>query len=612
MLCLCSEVTSSYCGDNPIRLCTHGHRITKETCYPELPRCSPQSLFNSLPISMSNAQQSVVEQRLSSLCKEFGFSEAAVYVATEVFHAIGQGGPQKGCELVLLACSAIDSARHRVTFSSNTSSAIDNLDFFAVRKKGKVHTLKHDTHDDGFLVLVVRSDPNRVDRWADVQREATQMLGALHLEGNAEVRENLSGLNELALSLRAEPTNRMMLSLLGRICELLELEGASFFVKDVAFPDNFYLVGTWPQAEVGNVAYSIDEGYLTSECWRLGETAIVEYEVGPRATLTDLEPVRFRDVPNPLEPERLLFVPVSVDGQTEALLRCSRCRSPRGRLTKSFNYYDILEAKTLAPLLLTWFASQRKHSRFEKRLSDISHEIGQGLMGIKACVQFVDLKRGKDGSDHGESEIGYKLGHALNIANEIAEILPALEPGKPESSTRVENEEGTQRSFAPYGDLCRPAVERYAQEIKDRGLRVEIKGADQLGRIYAKLSDFHHIMDNLITNAVKYTLPGNTIFVRLERCGADEQYHRIHVMSASLEIDETERELVFRSQYRTAKARLAHASGKGRGLAIAKQYAQKHDGDIVLNTRDGYNVFTMLLPKHLFQVQGSQWIETGN
>jgi len=104
----------------------------------------------------------------------------------------------------------------------------------------------------------------------------------------------------------------------------------------------------------------------------------------------------------------------------------------------------------------------------------------------------------------------------------------------------------------------------------------------------------------LLDNAVKYTPPGGTVDIKLER--NDREYF-IAVADTGIGIPPEAQSLVFRRFYRIDRARSRASaadggSGAGLGLAIGKWIAEVHQGSLEL-TRSGPtgSIFTARLPQ---------------
>ncbi len=101
----------------------------------------------------------------------------------------------------------------------------------------------------------------------------------------------------------------------------------------------------------------------------------------------------------------------------------------------------------------------------------------------------------------------------------------------------------------------------------------------------------HHlrqVVNNLIDNAVKYTLPGGSVSVRLERREADDQAELI-VEDTGIGIRDEDIPRVFERFFRADKARQKEAGvgGTGLGLSICEAVVVAHGGVISLDSQAG-------------------------
>lgn len=104
---------------------------------------------------------------------------------------------------------------------------------------------------------------------------------------------------------------------------------------------------------------------------------------------------------------------------------------------------------------------------------------------------------------------------------------------------------------------------------------------------------------NLLGNALKYTPAGGSVTVKLdiEHPGTPEQQVRVDIGDTGIGIKPEEHELVFQKFYRASDERVAGITGTGLGLALARQVARMHRGDITLSSElNKGSTFTLRLP----------------
>jgi signal transduction histidine kinase len=101
-------------------------------------------------------------------------------------------------------------------------------------------------------------------------------------------------------------------------------------------------------------------------------------------------------------------------------------------------------------------------------------------------------------------------------------------------------------------------------------------------------------VSNLVTNAVKYGPAGTSVKLALE---VDGERARIHVTDSGPGMTPEESRKIFDRFYRTDSAARSDAPGFGLGLAIAREIARHHGGDLELETKPGAGSrFTIWLP----------------
>ncbi|MEA2093341.1 MAG: HAMP domain-containing sensor histidine kinase [Pseudomonadota bacterium] len=102
------------------------------------------------------------------------------------------------------------------------------------------------------------------------------------------------------------------------------------------------------------------------------------------------------------------------------------------------------------------------------------------------------------------------------------------------------------------------------------------------------------LVDNLISNAIKYSPDGGSLRVML--FNRDDKVI-IEVADSGPGIPDAERERVFEAFYQGAPADKGHVRGTGLGLSIAMEYAQAHGGKIsVVNSGGAGACFQVVLP----------------
>jgi signal transduction histidine kinase len=90
------------------------------------------------------------------------------------------------------------------------------------------------------------------------------------------------------------------------------------------------------------------------------------------------------------------------------------------------------------------------------------------------------------------------------------------------------------------------------------------------------------VVNNLVSNAVKYTGPGTVVRIGYERV---DQFHVFSIHDQGIGIPADEQEKVFEGFYRASNARQAEASGTGMGLFMSRATIDQHGGKLWLESK---------------------------
>ncbi len=104
-------------------------------------------------------------------------------------------------------------------------------------------------------------------------------------------------------------------------------------------------------------------------------------------------------------------------------------------------------------------------------------------------------------------------------------------------------------------------------------------------------------LHNLIGNALKYTPKGGTVLVAVDAGAASAGTLVVDVKDSGIGIREEEQGLIFERFYRAKDPRLSSITGSGLGLALAREVARLHGGDITVSSElDKGSTFRLSLP----------------
>jgi signal transduction histidine kinase len=125
-------------------------------------------------------------------------------------------------------------------------------------------------------------------------------------------------------------------------------------------------------------------------------------------------------------------------------------------------------------------------------------------------------------------------------------------------------------------------VEPFRRAAQDGGVELETKLPDDLPMVCADITQIGHVFSNLLSNALRYTVPGGRITVAAE---VDEQMVRFHVADTGSGIPHQFLQRIFEQFFRVPDQR--SETGAGLGLAIAKEIVEAHGGNINVESQEG-------------------------
>jgi signal transduction histidine kinase len=133
------------------------------------------------------------------------------------------------------------------------------------------------------------------------------------------------------------------------------------------------------------------------------------------------------------------------------------------------------------------------------------------------------------------------------------------------------------------GGLVKDVVEEQQQESEAADLKVTFRTIKKTP-LYADKHMLRMVIENILSNAIKYTDPGGSISVRLVK--ANDAY-TITVKDTGVGIAQEDLPLLFKQFSRVNNSRSHLVSGTGVGLYLAQHLIGLHDGAITVSSRVG-------------------------
>lgn len=137
-------------------------------------------------------------------------------------------------------------------------------------------------------------------------------------------------------------------------------------------------------------------------------------------------------------------------------------------------------------------------------------------------------------------------------------------------------------------------VEEYSTIAMFKGIELEYHVAPDLKTVIVDPVKFDHIVDNLFSNAIKYTNSGSiTLDARL----TGKRHWSLAVIDTGIGIKKEDARYVFKRRHRSNEAADCDALGTGLGLIITRRLVTEHKGKITFESNQGEgSKFIVTLP----------------
>ncbi len=151
-----------------------------------------------------------------------------------------------------------------------------------------------------------------------------------------------------------------------------------------------------------------------------------------------------------------------------------------------------------------------------------------------------------------------------------------------------------ERELTAPAELVQAAVAAHSAGAEAQGIRLAMDIVADLPAVDVDRDRIMQVLDNLLSNARRYTPEGGRIVVSAGAVGASVQFR---VQDSGPGLSEEDLTLVFERLYRADKARKRADGGSGLGLAIARSLAERHGGRMWAESAPGQGAtFILELP----------------
>lgn len=207
-------------------------------------------------------------------------------------------------------------------------------------------------------------------------------------------------------------------------------------------------------------------------------------------------------------------------------------------------------------------------------VANVSHELRTPLTTIKSYAEALN-----DGALE-ERELSERF---VGVISNETERMIRLVSDLLHLSRLDSNQAPLRRQQTNIQEMLEEVADRFSFQLRQKNTFANVKVARGIRNIWLDRDQIDQVLDNLFSNAIKYTLDGGKITLSAVK-SHDNAYIDISVQDSGIGIPARDLSKIFDRFYRVDKARSRNMGGTGLGLSIAREIVKQHGGKIALES----------------------------
>jgi signal transduction histidine kinase len=420
----------------------------------------------------------------------------------------------------------------------------------------------------------------------------TDLLHRLSLDQELHQRVNdLSVLQEISAQLPTPPVLTDTVAALGRVARrALEVDLCFFFLHHAESETLVMMGGDW------DPAFSFDPHALTtgiSEKVPLAQVfhdnQVAEYEQGH-----SLAGWQTDELLRLFHPKQLVYLPLSVEQECLGVLAIAT-RPPKS-LTPDNRRLAGIVAKQVAIVIERSRLYESLKSANEKLeqinhlknefISMVSHELRTPLTTIKGFVSIV--------LNEETGPLNDQQRHFLETSDRAIDRLTLLVSDLLDISRIEAGQIKMQLRPISLKEVVQRLALNFAPQLKAQNLTLALQLPDPLPLVMADPDRIGQVLDNLLSNALKFTARGGITISAIDK----GDFVMVSVKDTGSGIAKEEHDRIFDKFYQIKVGTGYPSKGTGLGLAIVKSIVESHRGKIWVESEPGKGSdFRFILPR---------------
>jgi len=266
--------------------------------------------------------------------------------------------------------------------------------------------------------------------------------------------------------------------------------------------------------------------------------------------------------------------PDQVPLRAEELDTVSEIARELGRMIQSVRLFET-EHRLVSEL--------RELDRYKGELiATISHELKTPLTTIIGHVELLE-------EEHDEAEVAGSVAAIRRSADRLDRLIQDLL-----DYAKVQERRELVRREVRLVELAEAAIELLTSQAEAGGVHIVLDRPTSEVVVRGDADELGTVLNNLVSNAVKYTRPGGRVAIAIDKVDA---WGRVTVKDTGIGISPVDRSHLFSAFHRSSNPEALSIPGTGLGLAISRRIAESHGGRIDADSTLGHgSSFELLLP----------------
>ncbi len=252
--------------------------------------------------------------------------------------------------------------------------------------------------------------------------------------------------------------------------------------------------------------------------------------------------------------------------------------------------YDYLGNAVGCVLVFYDVTKEKEVDRLKTEFISItSHELRTPLATIKNSVTLLI-----SGATGAINENQHKF---LDIAKRNIDRLSALINNLLDLSKIESGKMELAKSEIDINAMAEEIITAFSSLAGNKNVAIKSEFDRSLSKIMADHNKIFQVLNNIISNALKFTEPGGLITVLTSAYGSDRNYIQVSIKDTGIGIDKKDFDRLFQRFQQLDNVLTRKTTGSGLGLAISKQIIELHGGKIWVDSKPGKgSEFSFILP----------------